>query len=55
MKREQGRDPRRLPNPEEIRKTTEPISQTDDSESVESAAITQKPGGSTARYSSYRP
>jgi hypothetical protein len=54
MKREQGRDPRRLPNPEELRKTTEPFGQTDDGGPVESAAITRKLGDSTVRYSNHR-
>jgi hypothetical protein len=51
MKREQSRDPRRLPNPEELRKTTEPFSGLPDSTSVEGAAISQKVAKSTTRHS----
>jgi hypothetical protein len=55
MKREQGRDPRRLPNPDELRKTTEPFCQVSDDASVENAAFTRKVGESTPRHLIHRP
>ena len=55
MKREQSRDPRRLPNPEELRKTTEPFSESLESASVEGAAISQRSAHSTSRHSNHRP
>ena len=55
MKREQSRDPRRLPNPEELRKTTEPLSQSLENASLEDVAISRKSVNSANRHSNHRP
>jgi hypothetical protein len=53
MRRDQGRDPRHLPNPEEMRKTNEPLSEIQETP-VKTAPITRQIGESTLRYSTHR-
>jgi hypothetical protein len=54
MKRETRGDPRRLPNPEELRKTTEPFDQIAEDASLKGAAIKQQAVNSSSHLAHRR-
>lgn len=54
MRRDQGRDPRHLPNPEEMKKTNEPLCEIRDSIPIKTEPVTRQIGESTLRYSTHR-